>query len=109
MNNQLQKIIDDLEGMNVADEHELLKVRLVKAQIQAMAATQETKTVTNVTLNSKYRVSYKQESTKGVLGFTVEANGDDRETVASEASWLKNEALEKTTWQTMNPAPEVKA
>jgi hypothetical protein len=51
--------------------------------------------VTNVTLNSKYRmVIERAASTKGVLGYKVEANGDDLITVTAEIRLMKINAEE---------------
>lgn len=48
-----------------------------------------TQQVTHITLNSKYRVVFEQAaSTKGVLGWKVEANGDDKDAVMLEAQQL---------------------
>jgi len=54
-------------------------------------------TVTHITQNGKYRVVFEQAtSTKGVIGFKVEANGDDLTSVQTEAEimlvWAKGKA-----------------
>lgn len=41
-------------------------------------------------VDKKYRVAFKQADTKGVIGFTVEANGDDIAIVKAEATDLLN-------------------
>jgi hypothetical protein len=50
----------------------------------------EDQKVTHISLNSRYRVKIERAaSTKGVLGYTVEANGDSLEEVVSEVESLK--------------------
>ena len=45
--------------------------------------------VIHTTLNSRYRIVFEQAaSTKGVIGFKVEANGDDFEDVSAQAEAL---------------------
>jgi ribosomal protein S3 len=56
----------------------------------------ETKII-HQTINGKYRVVFEQAaSTKGVIGFKVEANGDDLTSVQTEAEimlvWAKGKA-----------------
>lgn len=49
----------------------------------------ENQLVTHITQNGKYRIVFEQAaSTKGVLGFKVEANGDDLGMVETEAMLL---------------------
>jgi hypothetical protein len=62
----------------------------------------ENQTVTHQTINGKYRVQFEQAaSTKGVIGFKVEANGDTLDSVKAEAAelliWAQHQA----------PTPEV--
>jgi len=56
-----------------------------------------TEEVKHITLNGKYRIVFEQAaSTKGTLGFKVEANGDDLNQVELDAqvllSWAKTKA-----------------
>ncbi len=62
----------------------------------------ETQIVTHQTINGKYRIQFEQAaSTKGVIGFKVEANGDMLDDV-------KAEAAELLIWaQRQAPTPEV--
>lgn len=64
--------------------------------------TTETKTV--VTLNTKYKVQFKQADTKGVIGFTVEANDDDIEKCQARATELLQFALKRSSL-VVQPAP----
>lgn len=53
--------------------------------------------VKHYTINGKYRIVFEQAaSTKGIIGFKVEANGDDEDTVRAEAGklleWAKTRA-----------------
>ncbi len=53
----------------------------------------ENSTVTNITLNSRYRIKIERAaSTKGVLGYVVEASGDDIPQLISEVALLKGQA-----------------
>jgi len=54
-------------------------------------------TVTHITQNGKYRIVFEQAaSTKGVVGFKCEVNGDDLNGVQTEAEimlvWAKGKA-----------------
>ena len=59
--------------------------------------------VTHTYLNSKYRIVFEQAAVKGVLGFKVEANGDDLTMTKAEAIELLKYA------QAHAPAPAVEA
>ena len=49
--------------------------------------------VIHVSEDSKYRVSFEQSATKGIIGFKVEAHGDDKDVTMAEATILLEEAL----------------
>ena len=46
--------------------------------------------------NSKFKIQFKQADTKGVLGFTVEANNDDIEKCKTDATDLLAHALKRS-------------
>lgn len=52
-------------------------------------------TVTHISLNARYKIQFEQAATKGILGFKVEANGDDLEAVKVEVQNLLTAAIEK--------------
>jgi hypothetical protein len=55
-----------------------------------------------INLNGKYRVVFEQAaSTKGVIGFKVEANGDDMDIVKAEATNLLDYAKAHAPVQTV--------
>ena len=59
------------------------------------------------TIGSKYRVVYEQSaSTKGVIGFKVEANGDDLNSVVIDSDELLRKA--KTQSDIFTPKIEIK-
>lgn len=61
--------------------------------------------ITHQTINGKYRMVFEQAaSTKGVLGFKVEANDDDESVCINKAMFLLAEAQKMAK----NFAPEVK-
>jgi len=57
--------------------------------------------VTHQTINGKYKIQYERAATKGVIGFKVEANGDDLKQVQMDALALKlnveSAAVDNTT------------
>jgi len=54
--------------------------------------------VKHITVNGKYRVVYEQTATaKGVIGFKIEANGDDMETTLVDAHTLLESAKKTAT------------
>ena len=63
----------------------------------------EDQQVTHTYLNTQYRIVFEQAAVKGVLGFKVEANGDD-------LLLVKINALEMLEYaKTHAPAPAVEA
>jgi hypothetical protein len=66
---------------------------------------EETK-VTHITINGQYKVQYEQGATKGVLGFKVEANGDDLAKTEHDAQVLLGEAKKQAA--AFYPPVEVK-
>jgi len=53
----------------------------------------EESTVTHISPDTKYRVSFEQSATKGVIGFKVETHGDDAAQTLVEAVELMESAL----------------
>lgn len=53
--------------------------------------------VTNITVGQKYRMSIRRSDTKGIDGFTVEANGDDILAVETDVACLYDKAKNLTT------------
>ena len=50
--------------------------------------------VKHITINGKYKIQFEQSATKGVIGFKVEANGDELNAVEVDAAamlvWAKS-------------------
>jgi hypothetical protein len=59
-------------------------------------------TVTNTTINGKFHISFKRESTKGIDGFTVEANNDSLQQTQMDAEALYTYARRVTTPESIN-------
>ena len=58
---------------------------------------EENQTVTHITIGGKYRMSIRRSDTKGIDGFTVEANGDIMGEVQSEIEQLYAHAITVTS------------
>lgn len=54
----------------------------------------EPEMVIHQTINSRYRVVFEQSAVKGVLGYKVEANGDNLEETMLDAARLQTRAAE---------------
>jgi len=50
----------------------------------------------HITINGKYKVQFERSAVKGVIGFKVEANGDDYNTTLDEAVALMKSAENNT-------------
>ena len=61
------------------------------------------KIVTHQTINGKYRIVFERSAVKGIDGFKVEANGDEKEQVVKDAQALYEDAMRLT-----QPTMEVK-
>jgi hypothetical protein len=55
----------------------------------------ENQIVTHITQNGKYKIQFEQSAVKGVLGFKVEATGDEFNAVCLDATAFLGFAQEK--------------
>jgi|GEM_PF-5671437 len=65
----------------------------------------ENQLVTHVSLNSKYKIQFEQSATKGVLGFKVEASGDNLNICQCEARELLDYAQRQAKLAEIVPVP----